>query len=120
MHGTPMSSRAMTVAAWFLALSFTIPAPSGAWLEYQRSFFSERFGWPPELMYAVFAIQFVAGMAVLRPAWSTWAAAALALTTAGAAYSHFRIGMPQTSVPALAYTALEVWFGLKSYVANRT
>jgi hypothetical protein len=43
-----------------------------------------------------------------------WAAAALTVTTLGAAASHIRIGSPQAALPALLCSAIQVWFALRS------
>lgn len=51
--------------------------------------------------------------AILVRSLTPWAAAGLTLITLGAVVSHLRIASPSTALPAVAYTALQVWVGLE-------
>lgn len=102
------------LAAWFLALSYGIGAPLTAFLEYRSHTLSERFDYPPELIYVTCVVQVVATLGVLVRRFAPWAAAALTVITLGAIVSHLRIGSPVTTLPALFYTAVQIWFGLES------
>ena len=101
-------------AAWFLALSYGLGAPLTAYIEYSSGTFSERFGYPSALIYLVCAAQVVATIGLFSRAFAAWAAAGLTAITLGAIVSHVRIGSPVTALPAVFYTALQVWFGLRS------
>ncbi len=106
--------RWVRVAAGFLAISYGIGAPLGAFLEYRSQTFSQRFDHPPELIYLTCAVQLICSIGVLVRPFASWAAAALSVITLGAIASHLRIASPVTAVPALFYTAVQVWFGVKS------
>jgi hypothetical protein len=110
---------AVSVAAAFLALSYGIGAPVCGILEYRSQLFSHRFDLRPELVYLVFVVQFASAIAVLAPRLASWAAAALTVTTLGAVASHVRIGSPLTAMPALLYTAVQIWYGLASRARER-
>lgn len=97
------------VVAWFLALSYGIGAPLGVVLEFRDALFSERFGLPAWFIYLTAAIQFACAPLLFSRRYGRWAAAALSVITVGAATSHFRIGSPLTSIPALSFTAVQVW-----------
>lgn len=100
------------ITAWILAISYGVGGPWMAVLEFRNQLFSTRFDWPPALIYVTCVIQFACAFAVLMPRFASLAAAGLTVTTLGAVVSHFRIGSPLTSIPAVLYTALQVWFGL--------
>jgi uncharacterized membrane protein YphA (DoxX/SURF4 family) len=108
------SARWVRFAAWFLALSYGIGAPLTAYLEYASHTFSERFGYPATLIYLTCAVQLVCAVGVLVRPYARWAAVALTVITVGAIVSHLRIGSPLTAVPAIAYTAIQVWVALRS------
>ena len=110
----PVATRWLRITAVFLAISYGLGAPAAAVLEFQRRLISERFHYSPVLIYLVCAVQVVCAIMVLVRRFAPWAAAALTVTTIGAVTSHIRIGSPQTAVPALIYTGVQVWFGLKS------
>ena len=65
-------------------------------------------------MNAGSAVQVLCSIGVLVRPFALWAAAALTVTTVGAIASHLRIGSPTTAVTAVIYTAIQVWFGLRS------
>ena len=107
-------NRWVGVAAGFLAISYGIGAPLTAFLEYGSQTLSQRFDLPPELIYITCGVQFVCAIGVLVRPLASWAAAALTVITLGAIASHLRIASPVTALPAIFYTAVQVWFGLKS------
>ena len=102
------------VAAGFLAISYAIGAPLTAFLEYRSQMMSQRFDYPPVLIYLTSAVQLVCSLGVLVRPLAPWAAAALTVVTLGAIASHLSIGSPVTALPALFFTAVQVWFGLQS------
>lgn len=83
--------RRVRVAAWFLALSYGLGAPVGAFFEFRSHTFSERFDLPAELIYLTCAVQFACSIGVLLRPFALWAAAALTVTTLGAIASHLKI-----------------------------
>ena len=112
--------RLMRGISWFLAISYFIGAPLTAFLEYKGQTFSERFDYPPELIYVTCTVQFICAMGVLIPRFAAVSAAALTVTTLGAIASHLKIGSPLTVLPALFYTAIQVWFGIIRFPKNQT
>ena len=102
----------LKVSAWFLAVSYGIGGSLTAVLEYRKHLFSERFDLPPELIYLTCAAQLLCAFGVFHRKSAPWAAAVLTVITVGAIASHLRIESPATALPALAYTAIQVWFGL--------
>lgn len=108
--------RWVRITAWFLALSYGIGAPWAAILEYQHQVLSQRFGLSPTLIYLTCGVQFVCAIGVLVRRLAPWAATGLTVTTMGAIASHLKIGSPRTAVPAVVYTAIQVWFALASRV----
>ena len=106
--------RWVRVAAGFLSISYAIGAPLTAYAEYSSHALSQRFGYPPALIYLTCAVQLVCSVGVLVRALAPWAAAALTVITLGAIASHFRIESPVTALPAVVYTAIQVWYGLES------
>jgi hypothetical protein len=66
------------------------------------------------LIYLVCIVQVVCAASVLVRRLAPWAAAALTVTTLGAVASHVRIGSPMTALPALIYTAVQLWFGFRT------
>lgn len=58
----------VSVAGWFLAVSYGLGAPYTAFLEYRSQVLSQRFDIPPELVYLTSALQLGCAMVVLvRP-----------------------------------------------------
>lgn len=98
----------------FLAASYGIGAPWTALLEVRGAIFSERFDVPPPLIELTCVVQVVAAVGLFSRRFAPWAAAALTVITLGAIAAHFRIGSPATALPALVYTAVQVWLGLES------
>lgn len=106
--------RPVRFVAWFLALSYGLGAPLTAYAEYSHHTLSERFGYSPTFMYVTCAVQLVCAAGVLVGRLAPWAAGALTVITLGAIVSHWRIGSPLTMIPAIVYTAVQVWFGWRS------
>jgi hypothetical protein len=102
------------ITAWFLAVSYGAGAPAMAMLEFRRHLFSQRFDWPPALIYMTCVVQLACALGVLAPRLAVASAVGLTVTTLGAVASHFRIGSPLAAAPALLYTAVQVWFGIES------
>jgi len=98
----------------FLAVSYGIGAPWTALLEVRGALFSKRFDVPPALIELTCAVQMLAALGLFSRRFAPWAAAALTVITLGAIAAHFRIGSPATALPAVLYTAVQVWLGLES------
>ena len=81
-------------------------------LEYRGQVISQRFDLPPELIYLTSILHVFCALGVLIRPFAIWAAAGLVLITLGATGAHFRIGSPLTALPAILYSALQIWFGL--------
>lgn len=116
---TTRGARWLHVTAWFLAITYGVGAVVTGFLELDRQLFSERFGYPPALIFAVCAVQLVCALAVLNRRLAPLAAAGLTVTTLGAVASHVRIGSPWTALPAAFFTVVQVWFGLASRQQSR-
>ncbi|MEQ8859323.1 MAG: hypothetical protein RIC56_11815 [Pseudomonadales bacterium] len=100
-------------AAWFLFVSYAVGGPAFAAVEAVSHLMSERFGYWPEFLYAVFLMQFVCSLMMLKRRLAIPALMMLTLISLGAMASHFRIHSPLTSLPALGYTAVQVWLALR-------
>lgn len=109
-----LNDRRIRLVGYLLAISYGVGAPIVAILELQSQLFSVRFDLPPELVFLACAIQVVAAGGVLTRRFAPWAAAALTVTTLGAVGAHLRIGSPLTAVPAVIYSIVQVWFGLRT------
>lgn len=107
--------RGVRIAAVFLAISYGIGAPLGAFFEFHQHLISARFHYPPVFIYLLCVVQFACAFGVLVRRVAPWAAAVLTVTTLGAIVSHVRIGSPRTAVSAVVYTVVQVWFGLRSH-----
>jgi len=107
------------IAGWFLMLSYAIGAPAYAIVEARTGLFSERFDYSPEFLYLVAGVQFVCALVLFVRAVAPWSSAVLTLLALGAVYSHFRIGSPLTSLPAVAYTLIQIWYGIRVYRQNQ-
>lgn len=97
----------------FLAVSYGIGAPWAGVLEYRSQVLSLRLDIPPVLVYLTCAVQLACAIGVLVRPVASWAAAALTVTTLGAIALHLRTGSPLTAIPAVFFTVVQVWFGLK-------
>jgi len=104
-----------TVARWFLFLSYAAGAPAFAYIEYRTGMSSARFDYSPEFLYLVSAMQFVCAFLLFKRNLALWSIAVLTVLTIGAAASHVMINSPLAALPALAYTAIQVWYGLRLY-----
>ena len=104
--------RLSRVAAWFLAVSYGVGAPLGAYFEFSRAALSDRFDLPAWLIYLSSVLQLVCAPLIVSRRYRRLAAALLTLTTIGAAGSHVRIGAPLTAIPALVFSAIQIWVGL--------
>jgi hypothetical protein len=113
-----MRNRVTVIAAWFLAVSYGIGAPVTMLLEYRNALFSERFDVPPELLYLTGGVQLLCAALVLLPRVRFGAAAALSVITFGAMFAHLRIGSPLTAIPALIYTAVQIWLAVAALSAS--
>jgi hypothetical protein len=110
MKKSSTSERWLSIAAGFLAISYGVGAPLTAILEHRSHLLSRRFDLAPELVYLTCGVQLVCSIGVLVKPIASWAAVGLTVTTLGAIASHLRIGSPLTAVPAIIYTAVQVWF----------
>lgn len=97
---------------WFLALAYGIGGPVCIVLELRSHLFSERFDLPPALIFVVCVLQLLCAVGVLIPRFAASAAAGLTITTVGAIFSHLRIGSPFTTLPAIVFTVIQVWYGI--------
>jgi hypothetical protein len=113
MTDRPARERWSSVAAGFLAISYGVGAPMAAVLEQRSQFLSRRLHVAPELVYATCAVQLVCAIGVLVRPLASWAAAVLTVTTLGAMALQFRMGSPLKALPAAAYSAIQIWFGLE-------
>ena len=78
--------------------------------EFKRATTSRHFRLPVALVYLVSVVQFGCAIALLSDHTAMWAALVLTGTTLGALGSHLRIGSAKTSVPAIVYSLLQIWF----------
>jgi len=115
----PGLSRWQRVAGWFLFLSYAIGSPIFAIVESKTGVFSERFNYPPEFLYLVSAVQFICALVLFRRALAPWSAVILTVFTVGAVISHLKINSPVTALPALMYTAVQIWYGSQMYRQHR-
>lgn len=104
-------SRALSITAWFLAVSYVVGAPVMMALEFWSHGPSQRFGYPPEFIYLVGVLQTLGGVAMLWRPLASWAAAGLAVLMIGAIGTHLSVGRPLAAIPAFGYLALLLWFG---------
>jgi hypothetical protein len=111
--------RLLRIAGWFLSISYGLGAPVTAIAELRSGALSERFGLPPELIYLTCAVQLASAPAVLVRALAPWAALALTAVTVGAIGAHLNTESPARAIPAVLYTGLQVWFGIRSHSARR-
>jgi uncharacterized membrane protein YphA (DoxX/SURF4 family) len=101
------------VAGWFLLLSYAVGSPVFAIVEAKTGLFSERFNYPSEFLYLVSGTQFVCSLVLFVRALAPWSAVVLTVITVGAMFSHLRIDSAITALPALAYTAIQIWYGIR-------
>ena len=101
------------VAGWFLFLSYAVGSPVFAIIEAKTGLFSERFNYSSEFLYLVSGTQFICSLVLFVRALAPWSAVILTVITAGAVFSHLRIDSAITALPALAYSAIQIWYGIR-------
>lgn len=106
-------------AGWFLCLSYAIGSPAFAILEARTGLLSERFNYPSEFLYLVSGVQFVCALLLFARRLAPWSAVVLTVLSVGAVISHLRINSAITAIPALVYTAIQVWYGIRVYREHR-
>ena len=111
----PRVDRWQLAAGWFLLLSYAVGAPVFAIVEAKSGLFSERFSYPSEFLYLVSAAQFICALVLFVRALAPWSAVVLTVITIGAVFSHVRIDSAISALPALAYTAIQIWYGIRVY-----
>jgi len=104
--------------AWFLAVTYAAGALWTIYLEHGSQVLSLRFGYSSAFIYLTCVVQLICVVGVLVPRFAPWAAAVLTVITVGAIASHINIGSPRTAGPAVLYTVVQIWFGLKSRARN--
>ena len=108
-------SRPQQFSGWFVFISYAVGSPAMIAVEFRGEVVSQRFGLMPEFVYVVGLVQFVCAFLLFSPRMATWSLATLSVLSAGAVGLHLKIGSPLTGVPALAYTALQVWIAIQAY-----
>ncbi|HSR50877.1 MAG TPA: DoxX family protein [Acidobacteriota bacterium] len=106
------------IAAGFLALSYGLGAPWAAYVEYSTPGLSSHFGLPVWFIYAVCSLQIFSALGVLWRATAFWSASLLTVTTLGAIAVHLKVAEPLSAIPAVLYTALQIWFATRIRAAN--
>lgn len=112
-------SRWQLATGWFLFLSYAVGSPVFAIVEARTGIFSGRFNYLPEFLYFVSAAQFVCSLVLFKRALAPWSAMVLTVITVGAVISHLRINSAVTALPALMYTAIQIWYGFRMYRQHR-
>jgi hypothetical protein len=107
------------VAGWFLFLSYAVGSPVFALIEARTGLFSARFDYPPEFLYLVSGVQFVCALVLFKRALAPWSVLVLTIISVGAVFSHFRIDSPITSLPAVMYTIIQIWYGYRMHRQHR-
>jgi len=90
-------------------VSYGLGAPVVTVLEYRSAVLSQRFALPATLIYVTAAVQVVCVPLLFSRRHTVKAAVALTVISLGAVFSHFRIGTPLTAIPAIGFTALQIW-----------
>jgi hypothetical protein len=112
-------SRWQLATGWFLFLSYAIGSPVFAIVEAMTGLFSARFNYPPEFLYLVSGAQFVCSLVLFMRPLAPWSVMVLTIITLGAVISHLRIDSAVTALPALMYTVIQIWYGLRMYRQHR-
>jgi len=107
------SNLTIRIITIFLSLSYGIGAPFTMFLEYSDHLLSQRFGYYSLFIYLICIVQFLCAIGILIRPYTRRSAYILSIITLGAIYSHFQIESPVTAIPALIYTVLQIWVGLK-------
>jgi hypothetical protein len=113
------ADRWQIIGGWFLTLSYVIGSPVFAIVEARTGMFSERFGYSAEFLYLVSGAQVACASVLFVRMLAPWSSVILTVLAFGAVISHFRIGSPLTALPALGYTLLQIWYGIRVYRSNR-
>jgi len=113
------SDKWQLIAGWFLTLSYAVGAPLYAIIEAKTGIFSERFDYSPAFLYFVAGTQFVCSLVLFVRFLAPWSIAVLTVLALGAVASHFRIDSPVTALPALGYTVIQIWFGIRVHRQNQ-
>jgi predicted membrane channel-forming protein YqfA (hemolysin III family) len=114
-----MEGKWHSIARWVLFLSYAVGSPAFAFAEYRTGMFSARFDYAPEFLYLVSATQFACAFLLFRRHLALVSLAILTVLSVGAAASHLKINSPLTALPALAYTVVQVWYGIWLYRRGR-
>lgn len=109
------SNKWRAAARWFLVLSYAVGSPVFAIVEVRTGVFSARFDYPPAFLHLVSGAQFICALTLFSRALAPWGILVLTVLALGAVYSHIRIDSPFTALPALAYTAIQAWYGMQVY-----
>ena len=107
------------ITGWFLTLSYAVGSPAFAIVEARTGVISQRFDYAPEFLYLVAGAQFCCSLVLFRPVLAPWSIVVLTVLSIGAVASHFRIDSPITSLPAVGYTVLQIWYGARVYRQRR-
>jgi len=113
-------SKPQRMAAWFVVIAYAIGSPAMMAIEFQGQIVSQRFGYGPEFIYLLGLVQIVCAILLFSRRFALCALTALTALSIGAVWSHFKIGSPLTSAPAIAITALQVWIAVRVFRAQRT
>jgi len=100
-------------AGWFLLLSYAVGSPIFAIVEAETGLFSQKFDYPPEFLYLVSGTQFTCSLVIFSRALAPWSIMILTIITVGAVFSHLRIESAITALPAVGYSALQIWYGIR-------
>lgn len=103
------------IVGWLLFVSYAIGSPIGAIIEARTGAVSDRFDYSPEFLYLVSGLQFLCALVLFNRFLAPWSIGILTVISMGAVYSHFRIASPITSIPAILYTLIQVWYGVRVY-----
>ena len=103
------------VVFWFLVVSYTLGSLAFAIVEARTGLFSERFDYPATFLHLVSGIQVVCAAMLFVKKLAPWSLIVLTVISVGAVVSHFRIDSPLTSLPAVAYTAIQGWYWFHLY-----
>ena len=105
--------RVASLAVVVVALSYALGAPVAALMEHRYGVLSGGLGLPEHVVFLAAAVQLCCSVAILFRATANLATATLTVISIGVAVSYLRGGAPLASVPALAFTVVQVWLGLR-------
>lgn len=105
--------RFVSLAVVLVAVSYAVGAPVAFLMEYRHGWVSGNLGLPENVIFLAAALQLCCSVAILFRATANLATAALSVVSIGVAVSYLRSGATLASVPALAYTLVQVWLGLR-------